>query len=271
MKKIFGCICFAVIVNASELYGYQVKCNEDQSICQVETKRLAKGDRVGIFSKDGYIVALGIVAKIIGEEREIKITKKYEEITASCELEKIQDNEANSPGKFFKIRQSLKKRQYGGGLGLASIGVGSGFQAFMLEGFMEWLMKNSWYAGGRALILKGSGTASITLDQLEERKIDMMALGLMGGAGFDFIRNENFTVKGEADLGVANVSASSSGDEPVKEVADGRIFAGIGVLVKAELEMLFNWNEMQPYGAFSMIRLQNSNNYAFSFGIISSF
>ena len=63
------------------LGNYPILCNSQKTSCEVDTKRLTMGDRVGIFSTGNLLLAIGKVQRLKGKTRVVKITKKFVSMT----------------------------------------------------------------------------------------------------------------------------------------------------------------------------------------------
>lgn len=248
--------------------AYKVKCNKTQNLCEVDTTRLTIGDKVGIFSEDGDLVALGEVKTLKGRIRVVDIKKKYGPILRSHNLEMVKDEEYDAPAKYFKVLKKGAEQSAGGSLGLVSLGVGEGFLGFQLDGFMEWLWQNGIFVFGQGFFISGKGNATITEEAINEDTIAMSVIGALGGVSYTGFRNREMSFRGDLGLGFANVSASTGSGRDVKEVADGRIFPGMGFVMRGEAAMLWTIGDWRPYISGSFIRLQNSNNYGVSLGVL---
>lgn len=262
-------VYLTIFIEESAQAAYPVRCNSQQTVCEVRTKRLVVGDYVGIFDSEGYLVAFGRVKKLKGKAREIKIFKIFERIKRSHRLKRIEDEEAKKPRKFFNIRKGSSDTAYYLGLGLNSIGVGETFSAFDVSGFMQWRWKQNLYLVGRGFFLRGSGKATINKAYLEENDITLQAIGALGGVGYNFLQHDLFTLRGEGSLGVASVNLSSDGEDSPKDLVDGRVSQGVGFVMRAEAGIIIHYGSYSPMISASFLRLQNSNNYAFSAGFFA--
>ena len=103
MKRYLVLILAVFSLYSSSAYSYSVRCNKDQTQCQIKTKRLTVGDFVGIFDEYKYLQAVGKITKIVGKKRILKITKKFTLITKDSVAKRISDEEAARPRSYFKI------------------------------------------------------------------------------------------------------------------------------------------------------------------------
>ncbi|MCX6129788.1 MAG: hypothetical protein NTX25_12110 [Proteobacteria bacterium] len=125
------------------------KCDKPQNYCEVETKRLTIGDKLGVFSTDGQLVAIGEVSEIRSRSRTVKILKKWGLLYRSYEMEPIDDEKANNPERFFQILTPLPNLAWGVNLGAINLGIGDSFLGTALEGSLYWWLWKDFYLTGR--------------------------------------------------------------------------------------------------------------------------
>jgi hypothetical protein len=261
---------FCALFISTELFAYKVRCNSEQTLCETETKRLVKGDAIGIFDEDDYLLALGHVTNIKGGIREIKLTKKFYEIGADARLERIEDNESKDPAKHFKIRRSIYARAYGVRGGFLSVGAGEGAMAFELDGFYQWNWRSQHYFLVKGMFGAGSGKASQIKNELTEYNFNMKAFALMGGYATHWISLDALDLRSEFDVGAVNVSVSASNPEvKAKELLDGKIFPGIGAMFGANLSAVTHIRSWDVSFTGQFWALQNSLSYALLVGVIN--
>ncbi|MGE0175186.1 MAG: hypothetical protein AB7T49_20535 [Oligoflexales bacterium] len=262
-------IILLALLFVSELsFAYSVKCTQEQDICEVDTKRLVPGDKIGIFSDDGYLIAIGVIEGLKDTgARKVKITRRYGRIKKTHDLILIKDDEAQSPLKYFKVAKPESEHRAGGGLAIHSIGVGEGFLAYGLEGLYEYKWKTiAWV--GRGIFFTGSGNASINELEIENVGVSMQVFGALGGASYTFFPNAPISFRTEATLGFANVSVSTDSEYDVQDVVDGRVGKGMGLIGNLEGDVLFAVGDMRAYAGAHYFRLQGSNNAGISGGLI---
>lgn len=252
-------------------FAYKVRCNDEQTQCEVDTKRLAMGDRVGIFSDDGLIVAIGTVKKLKGRLRVVHVDKKYADIKKSYELVLIRDEEAQNPREFFKFSKATPERAFGATLGFTNMGVGEGFTAIDGQFYMQWKFRENTYYLGRGMFLTGGGKATHNTTQLDERDLTLTAIGAMGGLAYVLMPQHLLNFRFEGAAGFAQVNAAISGGVDAKEYVDGRIKPGMGHVIRLEAAAIYHWDDWKFIGAADYLRLQSSNNFGVAFGSLFTF
>jgi hypothetical protein len=223
---------------------------------------------VGIFTEDGFLVAIGTVKSFKGNVRSIKIDRKYATIGRSHDLILIKDDEADDPGSHFNLLKPAPEQVVGVGLGLANLGIGEGMMGFDLEGYYQRAWKNNISWVGRGIFMTASGKAVINNDQLQNRSIKLQMFAAMGGAAYTLFPNRDLSFRGEFSAGFGNVSASSSGDENFKDLVDGRADSGMAFLIKGELAAIYRIGEYRPFASAQLFHMQSSLNYAILAGAL---
>ena len=259
-----------ILLFSSNAWAYKFHCNSEQTVCEIDSKRIVKGDRVGVFDSDGFLAAIGEVTAIKGQWREIKMVRKFQKISRDDRLDRIEDYEAKDPSRYFKIKQGMSAKSLGLQAGLLSVAAGAGIMAFEAEGFMQWLWKDNAYFVARGLFCRGSGRATINDGFLKQYTISMQAMGVTGGMAFNFLSGEMLTLRGELGLGLVNNSVSTNGDVDAKVLANGRIFSGMGMLMNSNVAAIVNFNSWNMLLAGEFLRLQNSNDFSISMGFVSA-
>jgi len=255
-------LCFLSLA----LCGYKVKCNKEQTECEVDSRRLAPGDRVAIFDEDRYLVALGTVSGLKGKLRQIKVDKHFAVVMADHELELITDEQYANPQEF-KTSHALPRETIGLSGGMISIGVGEGFLGVDAEGYYERMLRGNLLVVGRGFFLHGSGEASITRAQIESLTFTLSAVGLMGGVSYQLLPGRDLSFRGELGLGVAHVSAEAAKGVDAADTADGRVAPGPGLALRAEVAALFRIGKLRPFASTSIFRLQKSVNFSAAAGL----
>jgi hypothetical protein len=252
----------------SELsFAYSVKCTSEQDVCEVDTKRLVPGDKIGIFSDDGYLIAIGVIEGLKDSgARKVKITKKFARIKKTHDLILIKDEEAEDPLKYFKTAKPESLHRIGAGIGIHTIGVGEGFTAYGIDSYYDYKWRNmSWI--GRFMFFKGSGEATVNKLELETLGIDMQVMGLMGGAAYTFFPNRDMSFRTEGTAGFAKVSLSSSKYDAA-DVVDGRVGNQMSAILNLEGDVVFSAGDMRAFVGARYFRIQGSNNSGLTGGII---
>lgn len=251
--------------------AYRLKCNGAQTRCEVVTKRLVKGDRIGIFNDSKVIIAVGTVTKVSGKVRRIRIDKKFGAIAKDDEALLIKDHEARNPKKYFNYARDPVQKPYGASLGITSLGVGEGIQAMDLQGLAQFPWEGHRLLVARLMYLMGSGTAQTTGDELVQENVGMSAIGASGGVAWLLLPRQDISIRAEAGLGFANVSLNTSGEADAKELLDGRLFPGMGVVLRAEIAVIMRLSGLTPYAGANFLRLQNSNDTGVHAGLLFKF
>lgn len=252
-------------------WAYKVKCNETQTECEVDTKRIVVGDRVGIFSEDGLIVAIGTVKKLKGRARVVHLDKKYAEVKANHELMLIKDEEAQNPGQFFKFYRKTAEKTFGTSFGLTAMGVGESFTSYDLQFFMQYKMRENFYLVPRGYYMTGKGRAASNDVFIETRNLSISSMGLIFGGAGELFSQSPLYMRIEGGIGLAKVNASLSDGSDVKNVVDGRIRPGTGPIMRFEVDALYKWNTYKLLAGAHFTRLQNSNNSGVVFGGLFDF
>lgn len=252
-------------------FAYKVRCNDEQTQCEVDTKRLATGDKVGIFSEDGLIVAIGTVKKLKGRLRVVHIDKKYGDIKRSHELVLIRDEEAQNPREYFKFYKPSAGRAFAATLGMTNMGIGEGFTAIDAQFYMQWKFREDTYYLGRGMFLTGSGKASHNEGELLQQDLSLTGIGVMGGMAYVLFAQQPLNFRLEGAMGFAQVNASISGGVDVKDYVDGRIKPGTGHVIRLEGAAIYHWDDWNIIGAANYLRLQSSNNFGVNFGALFTF
>lgn len=248
------------------LCGYKVRCNKEQTECEVDTKRLTAGDHVAIVDEDSHLVALGTVTGLKGRVRTVRIDKKFGSILRSHELDLITDEQYNDPSQF-KTSKPIAEKSAGVSLGLIAVGVGEGLLGFDGEGYYEMLWKNGIYFVGRGYFVHASGEASITGNEIQSLAVSMNALGGLGGLSYTLFPTSDVAFRGEVGLGFSYVSAAVGGGGDVKKTVDNRVAPGAGLGLRGEVGAIFRAGTMRPFATSSVFLIQRSLNFGLAVGL----
>lgn len=251
--------------------AYKVRCNEQQNECEVDTKRLVAGDRVGIFSESGLIVAIGTVKKLKGRIRIVDIDKKYAPIKRSHELVLIKDEEAQNPEAFFKFFKPAAKLVFGAGLGFENMGIGESFPAIDAQAFVGWQRRENLYFVGRFMFLNGAGSATHETNALQKEDITLNYIGLGAGIAYILFPENTISFRGEFALGIGPLSGTITGGQDFKTFVDSRVAPGTVPFGRFEGAAIIRWGDWQPYIQANFLRLQNSNNTGIGAGLLFDF
>lgn len=265
-------ICTAVLFLSSQLAfsrPVKLKCNKKQKECELEDRRLTVGDKVGVFSPEGHLHAVGEVIEIKGEKRIVKIKKRYSKILKKHRAQIIKDKEAKSPKKYFTVAEAPAEWEIGGNAGLYFMEVGDGFSAFTLEGIGQWNWRKHTYFYGKFGLLSGSGKASAKLQSINSTSVDVSAYMLSGGIYEIFFPYEVVSLRTGASFGFAQTSISLGADASVSDVLNNRIVDGTVLLFGGEATAIYKWKKYKPTLSIHYLSLHRSTNIGFSVGITS--
>lgn len=249
----------------SNVFAYKLRCDSKQTRCEIKTKRLTVGDHVGVFDKNGLLVATGKIFKIQNSIRIIKVQRKYSKILSSHEALPIKDVEARKPTSYFKLLKQSDDKGYGFQAGLVEMGVGDGISAFEVGGYLNQRWDQNLYFVQRVLYMSGAGEASSTGEKLISETVSYSSWGLLGGIAMFLLPSSNLSLRLEASIGMINVSLTSDATEP-KDLVDGKVFPGTGFVARFGGSLLFRIGEWRPMIGVAMYRLQNSFNYGLHVG-----
>lgn len=269
MKRIL--LSLLALVLATPAFAYKVRCNEQQTECEVDTKRLVAGDRVGIFSESGLIVAIGTVKKLKGRIRIVEVDKKYAPIKRSHELVLIKDEEAQNPQAFFKFYKPAPERMLGGTLGFENMGIGEGFPGIDGQVYVGWQRSENFYFVARGMFLTGKGSATHETNALQKEDISVTYLGVGAGVAYVVFPEGAVSLRGEFAFGIGPLSATISGGQDVTTFVDSRISPGTVPFGRLEGSAIFHLGEWQPIVQANFLRLQNSNNTGIGAGLLYEF
>jgi hypothetical protein len=257
----------------SDLFAYKLKCNSDQTVCDIETKRLVKGDAIGVFDEDDYLLATGhVVAIKSGIVREIKLTKKYSQFSENARVVRIEDDEIASPEKKYKIRRLIQERGYVTQVGLMSIGAGEGLFGIEFDGSLFWHWRGNQNFGFRGIFGMASGKASDVAKEITEYDVSTKAFGASAAYMVQLINIEQIELRSQFDIGVVNSTITvSSPDVSPKVLLDGKLFPGVGALIGGNVSAVTKVKAVDLSAAAQVWSLQNSISYAVLVGIAGGF
>jgi hypothetical protein len=250
--------------------GYTIRCNREQTQCEVDTKRLTRGDRVGIFDEDNNIVAVGTVTALKDRIRIFKIDKKLNPIYRDAKQRFLSDTQAENPLKYFTTPNTENKMELGVNIEVTSVGVGNGFMATGLGAFFDYRLFGHNFVVGRFYYLKGSGVATNSDLEVDEAAIDVSSFGLLGGIAIPLITSRTFGLRGEFSLGFGSTSVATDAPFDGTEIIEGKV-GGTGLAARAELDAIYHMGKFNPFIGLSYFRLQSANNYTFSAGAVFEF
>ncbi len=229
MKKLLA-LTFLLWSTAS--YAFPFKCDKEQTQCEVQTRRLTVGDKVGVFTTEKQLVAIGEVTDIEGAKRIVKITKKWSLLLRNHEIEIINDNAFQNPQAYYTIVTPLPSMLWAGQFAIVNLGIGDGFLGTELSGlfFKHFWRDFSYY--GRLHYLSGKGKASDNLGGATSQDVTMSSMGLSGGISEMLLPFSTIAVRLDGELGFGMGKATVSGGFDEGKVLNDRFkdgFAGGGI------------------------------------------
>ncbi len=247
-----------------------IRCNDDQTICEIKNRRITIGDKIGIFTSDGFVVAIGEVIKIVGTARTFKITHSYTRILRSHRAEIISDREAKTPEQYFKFLKTYADTMVGGKFGVYSMGIGDGFVANFIEAqyALEW--EQLTYFAFKLNYLAGNGEASAKLQRVANTTVDLSVLGLSAGVAQVLFPNELFSFRLGLDLGLANATVKLGGDYDPASILNDRITEGMIFMARGEASIIYPWNSFFPMVNLEFLYLHSSFNTGISLGLLKA-
>jgi hypothetical protein len=244
------------------------KCDKQQTICEVQTKRLTIGDKVGVFSSDGQLAAIGQVVEIRNRSRMIKITQRWAPLYRSYEMEVIEDEKARNPEKYFRIITPLPELSWGIGLGALNLGVGDSFVGTSLEGGVYYLLWRDFLLTGRLHYLTGAGKASDNLGAgVGAVDVSVTSAGVSVGISELLAPYQMVALRLDGDIGLSNATVTLPSGLDKDKVLNNRIADGVGLYLRLGIAAIWRRDGVQPELGFNFLRLHSSNNPGLFVGI----
>ncbi|SME88101.1 hypothetical protein [Pseudobacteriovorax antillogorgiicola] len=264
-------LIISLLVSSSSFsQGDTLRCNRKQSVCEIQNRRITIGDKIGVFARDGFLVAIGEVMKIRGTLRIIEIKTAYGRILKSHRAEIIRDREAKQPEKFFKVMKGLKESFWGGHLGIYSMGIGDGITATSFEGQYQWKWKKFTYFIIKSSFITGSGEASAKLLDVTNTTVDISVFTVAGGLSEIFRPYEPLSVRASGVAGFGQSSVSLGVDGSVSDILNDRIVEGTVLLIHGEVSAFYRMDAgYHPMVSLNVMSLHNSTNIGFSVGVFA--
>ena len=264
MKRLLALI-FVLWSTASHAFPF--KCDKEQMQCEVQTRRLTVGDKVGIFTPEKQLVAVGEVTDIDGAKRIVKITKKWSTLLRTHDVDIINDNAFQNPTQYYTIVTPLASMSWAVQVSMVNLGIGDGFIGTELSGlfFKHFWRDFSYY--GRLHYLTGKGTASDNLGGASSQSVTVSSMGLSGGISEMLLPFATIAVRldGELGFGMGKVVLDGGFDED--KVLNSRFKDGFGVYARGGAAAVWRRDGLQPELGLAVLRLHNSNNPAFFIGL----
>ena len=248
MNKKLSFATFAVLtgfmsagIGSETAHGKSLKCNKRQTTCEVRTKDLTIGDRVGVFNPEGVLVAVGEVKKIRSQKRTIKIKKRHGDIDRKDRIALLDTKGSlnSAPTKYKTFNE--KNRSIGASAGYTYVGIAQGISAFGVsiwrpKGGLEYVVRGSFISGeGETAINENNDTSEATYG------VSLTGFGGMGGVGYTMLKDKpmSFRVEGVAGMLYTQYDAPAAEDE-AETAALNDIESGIGFVSKGTISALWN-------------------------------
>lgn len=253
---------------AAPTFAMPFKCDKQQIICEVQTKRLTVGDKVGAFSSDGQLAAIGEVVEIRNKSRMIKIIQKWGSLYRSYSMEVIEDEKARNPEKYFRVITPLPELSWGVGLGAVNMGVGDSFVGTSLDGGVYWLLWRDLLLTGRLHYLTGAGKASDNLGAgVAAASVSVTSVGLSVGVSELIAPYQIIALRLDGDVGLSNATVTLPAGLDESKVLNNRIDDGVGLYLRFGVAAIWRRDGLQPEVGFNFLRLHSSNNPGLFMGV----
>lgn len=234
-----------VIFSGQAALADDLKCNRSQTECLISSTQLTIGDEVGIFNRDGELVAIGAIKSMKGERRAVAINKRYGQINKGYELSRLERSPSSPEFKsIYKIYREPAKLTVGASLGLASIGIGESSPATEISGYSSWRSWRDVQVVGRATYLRMQGRISgyNEADDFGSAAISLNGFGVLGGAAYTLRQNQPISFRGELGLGLMYVKASIDDDPQLvkKKSYNAKVNNGFGLYSRVAVGAVYN-------------------------------
>ena len=243
--KTFG-IIVAVLGLAGIAQGGELLCNKKQTRCVIEDNTdYTIGDRIGFFNASDELVARGKVKSMRGDRRAITIGKRHGKIKRNDRIALLETRNGASVRDTYKIYRKPADLTIGGGLGLATVGIGGGSPATEFAGYAQWRKWREVEFSARGTFLAMEGEVSRTYDAIETQPMSLSGYGLSGGVGYTLRKNKTLGFRGELGLGLMYIDANVGGDpELVAAEHDfqSQVENGFGPYSRATIGAVLNFN-----------------------------
>lgn len=257
----------AALLISSKLWALPFKCDKSQSLCEVQYKRLTVGDRVGVFTEDGQIAAVGTVVEIRGQARIVKIDRKWGSLLRSFSMEMIEDEKAKEPEKYYRVIAPLPTWSVEANLGVLNLGLGDGFSGPSFEGGIHWWWMKEIFVLAKIHYISASGEASDNLGSaVGALDSDLATYGLSGGLSRLFMAYEPVSLRMDAELGFSSSSVTVSGGFDEATVLNDRVVDGSGLYARLGFAAIWRREGFEPELGFSFFRLQDAVGYGINIG-----
>lgn len=260
-------LALAFVLWSSTSFAFPFKCDKDQAQCEVQTRRLTVGDKVGVFTPEKELVALGEVTDIDGGKRIIKITKKWAILLRSHDIDIINDLAYSAPEAHYKIITPLARTAWAGQIALVNIGIGDGFIGTEVSGlFFKHFWRDFSYFG-RLHYLTGKGSASDNLGGIQSLDVNINSMGASGGVSEMILPFAAIAIRLDAEVGFGVGTVTLSGDYDKDKILNSRFKDGMGIYARGGAAAVWRRDGIQPEVGLAILHLHNSNNTAFFLGL----
>ncbi len=268
MKRLLALL---VVLWGSTSLAFPFKCDKEQQRCEVQTRRLTVGDKVGVFTSEKQLVALGEVVDIDGSKRIVKITKKWSILLKNHDIDIINDNAFQNPDAYYQILTPLPPLFWAAQLALVNLGVGDGFLATELSALVFKHFWRDFSYFGRVHYLTGSGSASDNLGGAGSQNVSLSSMGVSGGLSEMLLAYSLIAIRLDGELGFSYGSVKIGGGFNEDKVLNGRFSDGFGVYLRGGASALWRRDGLQPELGLAFVLIHGSTNAAFSLGVSKSF
>jgi hypothetical protein len=243
-------------------------CNSEQTYCDIRDKGAAVGDVVGFFNQDDELVAVGSVSKIDGIERRVEFTKKYGGIRKNHTYKILDTTDESELTKKYRVYREDAKISIGGGLGLASIGVGDGASGLLFEGFGGYSLGRGLKVIGRGLFTSVSTTANGDIDApTKNANYSLTGFGILPAIAYHHNAAKKFSVLAELGLGFMYASSTVDGSSDGIDFYVTEIENGFGMIMRGSANALFRFDQIQAGVGAAYYRIQSAQGYAISLAL----
>jgi|GEM_PF-1632268 len=267
-QLVVSLIAFSMMTLASVAHAGPFACNSEQTYCDVRDKGVAVGDAIGFFNKDDELVAVGTVTKIDGIERRVEFSKKYGGIRKNHTYKILDNADEAELTKKYRVYREDSKISVGGGLGLASIGVGDGAAGLLVEGFGGYSLGRGLKVIGRGMFTSVSTTANGDIDApTKNANYSLTGFGIMPAIAYHHNAAKQFSVMGEFGLGFMYASATVDGSADGLENYVTEIENGFGMLMRGSGTAFFRFDQLIAGVGASYYRIQAAQGYSINLAV----
>ena len=247
-----GTVGLALSTGVATASGSTLLCNKRQTNCVVETNQMTIGDSVGVFNRDGEVVAIGQVNGMRGDRRTFKVGKRHGKIMKSHSLALLDAKPGTRNfASTYRVYRSPSKYAVGSSIGLSSVGVGDGsaaLEASVFGAYRKWSLQ--FIGRGIYGALDGKVTRSSATAGLETKPLSYRSLGVLGGAAYTLREKKSLSVRAEITGGLAYVGAViDDSKELVKDQDfDARVDNGFGLALRGSIGAVWNLGSWHLHG-----------------------